>query len=119
MATDNVGVPRALARARKANAARNNAVKVRSQRQKNNSLSDRANSSARVPNIEDVRDAYFSGKVTTEEANDLVRSDSFALNTKPVFGGGDHPHNTKGGKPSNFSLDHEAEQAHRRAGLSQ
>jgi hypothetical protein len=62
------------------------------------------------PSKEDVRDAYFSGKVTTEEANDLTNSDSFSIK--------DHPHNTKSSKPSDFSLDHAARYAHKRAGLS-
>lgn len=62
------------------------------------------------PHIEDVRMAHFSGKMTTEEANDLTNSDSFSIK--------DHPHNTKSSKPSDFSLDHEARNAHRRAGLS-
>ena len=102
MATDNVGVPRALARARRANAARNNAVKVRSQQQKNNSLSDRANSSARVPNIQDVRDAYFSGKVTAHEANELSGTKSF----------GDPD------SASKFSTEHNEYHTHKRAGLN-
>ena len=61
------------------------------------------------PDIEDVRAAYFSGKVTTEEANDLTNSNSFSIK--------EHPHNTKNSKPSDFSLDHEAKNAHKRAGL--
>jgi hypothetical protein len=70
------------------------------------------------PDIEDVRAAYFSGKVTTEEANDLANSKSrFASQTKPLFGGGDHPHNLNKKNPSDFALDHEAYYAHKRAGL--
>ena len=61
------------------------------------------------PDIEDVRAAYFSGKVTTEEANDLTNSNSFSIK--------EHPHNTKNSKPSDFSLDHEEKNAHKRAGL--
>ncbi len=63
------------------------------------------------PHMDDVRNAHFSGKVTTEEANDLTNSDSFSIK--------DHPHNTKSSKPSDFSLDHEARYAHKRAGLSE
>lgn len=58
----------------------------------------------------DVRSAYFSGKVTTEEANDLTNSNDFSVK--------DHPHNTRSSRPSNFALDHEATNAHRRAGLN-
>jgi hypothetical protein len=72
---------------------------------------NRANDSARKPKLEDVRSAYFSGKVTTEEANDLSGTKSFTPKS--------HPHNIKSNNPSDFSLDHAAEQAHRRAGLSQ
>jgi hypothetical protein len=78
----------------------------------------RENNKARAPKIEDVRAAYFSGKVTTEEANDLAGSDRFAKGTKPLFGGGDHPHNTNKKNPSDFALDHEAYYAHKRAGLN-
>lgn len=60
---------------------------------------------------DNVRKAYFSGKVTTEEANDLTDSNSFSIK--------EHPHNTKNSKPSDFSLDHEARNAHKRAGLSE
>jgi hypothetical protein len=60
---------------------------------------------------DNVRNAYFSGKVTTEEANDLTNSNSFSIK--------EHPHNTKNSKPSDFSLDHEAKNAHKRAGLSE
>ena len=72
------------------------------------------------PSNEDLRDAYFSGKITTEEANDLAGSSRFAKATTPMFGGGDHPHNTRASnqEPSDFALDHEARNAHRRAGLS-
>jgi hypothetical protein len=62
------------------------------------------------PHMDDVRNAHFSGKVTTEEANDLTNSDSFSIK--------DHPLNTKSSKPSDFSLDHEAYYAHKRAGLN-
>lgn len=73
----------------------------------------------RKPNIEDVRAAYFSGKVTTEEANDLADSKGrFGRQVKPLFGGGDHPHNTNKKDPSDFALDHEAYYAHKRAGLN-
>jgi hypothetical protein len=65
----------------------------------------------KAANIEDLRAAYFSGKVTTEEANDLTNSDSFSIK--------EHPLNTKSSKPSDFSLDHEARYAHKRAGLSE
>jgi|LakMenEpi03Aug12_release.lakeMendotaPanAssembly.Ray.scaffolds.fasta_scaffold5933727_1 hypothetical protein len=65
----------------------------------------------KAANIEDLRAAYFSGKVTTEEANDLAGSNSFSIK--------EHPHNTKNSKPSDFSLDHEARNAHKRAGLSE
>lgn len=71
----------------------------------------RENNKARAPKIEDVRAAYFSGKVTTEEANNLTDSNSFSIK--------EHPHNTKNSKPSDFSLDHEARNAHKRAGLSE
>ena len=81
----------------------------------------RENHPGRAPKIEDVRAAYFSGKVTTEEANDLADSSGrFAKSSRPLFGGGvDHPHNTKNSKPSDFSLDHEARNAQKRAGLSE
>jgi hypothetical protein len=73
----------------------------------------------KAANIEDLRAAYFSGKVTTEEANDLAGSGRFAKGTKPLFGGGDHPHNVNKKEPSDFALDHEAYYAHKRAGLSE
>jgi hypothetical protein len=76
----------------------------------------------KMANIEDVRDAYFSGKLTTEEANDLADSkDRFAKSVKPAFGGGFHPYNTRASnqEPSDFALDHEARNAHKRAGLSE
>jgi hypothetical protein len=74
----------------------------------------------KAPNASDVRSAYFSGKLTTEEANDLTSSNRFARQVKPLFGGGDHPHNTKQSnqKASDFALDHEAYYAHKRAGLN-
>jgi hypothetical protein len=70
---------------------------------------DRANDPARKPNLDDVKSAWFSGKVTTEEANDLTNSNSFSAK--------EHPHNTKSSKPSDFSLDHAAYYAHKKAGL--
>jgi hypothetical protein len=70
----------------------------------------RENNKARAPKIEDVRAAYFSGKVTTEEANDLTDSNSFSIK--------EHPLNTKNSKPSDFSLDQAAYYAHKRAGLN-
>jgi len=65
-----------------------------------------------APDPSDVRSAYFSGKITTEEANDLTSPGRFARL-------GDHPYNTKqrNQKPSDFALDHEAYYAHKRAGL--
>jgi hypothetical protein len=72
---------------------------------------DRANDAKRKPNLDDVRAAYFSGKVTTEEANDLTNSNNFSIK--------DHPHNTKSSMPSGFALDNEAMYAHKRAGLSE
>lgn len=62
------------------------------------------------PHLEDVREAYFSGKVTTEEANDLTNSDSFSAKH--------NPDSVKSSKPSDFALDHAAYYAHKKAGLS-
>jgi hypothetical protein len=65
--------------------------------------------SGKAPEMADVKAAYFSGKVTTEEANDLTNSNSFSVK--------EHPHNAKSSKPSDFSLDHAAYYAHKKAGL--
>lgn len=62
-----------------------------------------------APEMADVRAAWFSGKVTTEEANDLTNSNSFSAK--------EHSNNTKSSKPSDFSLDHAAYYTHKRAGL--
>lgn len=62
---------------------------------------DRSNNPARKPKLDDVRSAWFSGKVTADEANDLSGTKSF----------GD-PDNA-----SDFSVGHGAYYTHKRAGL--
>lgn len=57
---------------------------------------------------DNVRAAWFSGKVTTEEANSLTNSNKFSIK--------ENPHSTKN-KPSDFSLDHAAYYAHKKAGF--
>jgi hypothetical protein len=66
-------------------------------------MKDRARHPGRTPKIKDVRDAWFSGKVTAEEANDLSGTKSFG----------------EPDKASNFSLDHNAYYTHKRAGLTE
>jgi len=70
---------------------------------------DRANDPARRPDMSDVRAAWFSGKITTEEANDLTGTTDF--NPKV------HPHN-KSSTPTDHDLDHYAYYTHKRAGLN-
>jgi hypothetical protein len=62
---------------------------------------DRASHPGRKPNLDDVRSAWFSGKVTAEEANDLSDTKGFG----------------EPDKASDFSLDHGAYHTHKRAGL--
>lgn len=77
----------------------------------------RESDKARVPNIEDVRSAYFSGKLATEEANDLAGSNRFYKQIKPAFGGG--PVKYESTTKDHSKLDNEARKAHKKAGLSE
>lgn len=56
-----------------------------------------------TPDIKDVKDAWFSGKVTDEEANDLSGTKEFGA-----------PY-----KAGAFFQDHAAKYAHQRAGLTE
>jgi hypothetical protein len=62
---------------------------------------DRANNPSRKPKLEDVRSAWFSGKVTAHEANELSGTKSF----------GDPD------SASKFSTEHNEYHTHKRAGL--
>ena len=59
---------------------------------------DRAHNKARQPKLEDVRAAWFSGKVTAEEANDLSGTKDFG----------------QPDKATDFELDHNAYYTHKR-----
>lgn len=78
----------------------------------------RENHPGRTPKIDDVRAAYFSGKISTEEANDLANSkDRFVSGTK-TFTGQEHPLSLNVKSPSDRALDRDARRAHKRAGLN-
>lgn len=62
---------------------------------------DRARDPKRQPKMDDVRAAWFSGKVTADEANELSNTKSFG----------------EPDKASKFATEHNEYHTHKRAGL--